>query len=279
VYGGNQFVFIADCPDINSTENLFLESELRWAIERSELEIYYQPQINMRTGCIVGAEALMRWNHPEKGMIPPSTFIPMAEESGQILQMGEWILQKACMSMKQWNNESEVQCRIAVNLSGYQFNRPDLIERLTAIFRKASIDPRILELEITESVLIQQPANALKRMKELKDLGVHICLDDFGTGYSSFAYLKQFPFDALKIDRSFIANVHDDPKSSAIVTAIIQMAHSMNTKIIAEGVETMYEYEFLKQHGCEEVQGYLFSPPVPENKFCELMNNSYVFST
>ena len=276
--GGNQVVFSLDCPDINPVENLFLESQLRLAIERSELEVYYQPQINMSSGRIVGAEALMRWNHPEKGMIPPSTFIQMAEESGLILQMGEWILRKACMRMKQWNSESELQYRVAVNLSGYQFNRPDLIERLSAILNDAAVDPQILELEITESVLIQQPENALRRMKELKDLGVRISLDDFGTGYSSFAYLKQFPFDVLKIDRSFIANVHDDPKSSAIVTAIIQMAHSMNTKIIAEGVETMHEYEFLKQHGCEEVQGYLFSPPLPEEQFHELMNKTYAFS-
>jgi diguanylate cyclase len=276
--GGDQFVFSSDCTDLHPAENLLLESDLRLAIERTELDVFYQPQIDLRTGRIVGAEALMRWNHPEKGMIPPNKFIPVAEESGLILPMGEWILRKACSQMKQWNSENDAQFRIAVNLSGYQFNRPDLIERLSTILQETSSDPQTVELEITESVLIQQPDAALNRMKELKDLGVQISLDDFGTGYSSFAYLKQFPFDALKIDRSFIANVHDDPKSSAIVTAIIQMARSMNTKIIAEGVETLSEYEFLKQHGCEEVQGYLFSPPVPSAKFRELMNKSYLLS-
>lgn len=276
--GGNQFVLSGECLDINPAETLLLESDLRLAIDQSELELHYQPQVDVRTGAVVGAEALVRWNHPQKGMIPPMKFIPAAEESGLILPMGEWILRKACTQMTSWNARNGTSLRVAVNLSVVQFNKPDLIQRLLLILEESNADPRMLELEITESVLIQQPELALKRMKELKDLGIRISLDDFGTGYSSLAYLKQFPFDALKIDRSFVANVHRDQKSSAIVSAIIQMARSMNTKIIAEGVETFAEYEFLRQHGCEEIQGYLFSPPVSSEQFEGLIQKSYFIS-
>ena len=268
--GGNQYVFSSDCPEVFIAENFLLESELRMAMERAELDVHYQPQIDVSCGSIIGAEALVRWPHTTKGMISPMRFIPVAEETGLILQLGEWILRKACTDMNRLFCPGS-PFRIAVNLSGSQFNRPELMGRLIQILKETRTDPRNLEFEITESVLIEQPDAALKRMKELKRLGVTLSLDDFGTGYSSFAYLKQFPFDIVKIDRSFIQNVHRDPKSSAIVTAIIQMARSLNLKIIAEGVETLSEYEFLKNHGCDEVQGYLFSPAVPSSKFSELL--------
>ena len=273
--GGNQFVLISDCGDINPAENILLESDLRNAIENAELAVHYQPQIDVKSGRIVGAEALMRWNHPIKGKISPVKFIPIAEESGLILGMGEWVLRQACADLKKWNDEKTTSCRVAVNMSVHQFNRPDLVQRLRAILEESSVDPAMLEIEITESVLIQQPELAMRTMRELKDLGLQLSLDDFGTGYSSFSYLKQFPFDALKIDRSFIANVHHDLKSSAIVTAIIQMASSMNTRIIAEGVETWSEFEFLKQHGCEEVQGFLFSPPLANEQFEQIVSKTF----
>ncbi len=273
--GGNQYMFSGNCPDLYSAENLVMENELRLAMERSEMDVHYQPQIDVKTGQIVGAESLMRWRHPTRGMVPPMKFIPVAEDSGLILPLGEWILSMACSHLKRWRKESNSKFRVAVNLSGCQFKRPDIVERLMAILRGSGVDPRDLELEITESVLIQNPETALTRLKELKSLGVQISLDDFGTGYSSFTYLKQFPFDTVKIDRSFIAGVDRDSKNGAIVTAIIQMARSMNLKIIAEGVETQSEYEFLKLHGCDEVQGYLFSPPVPSGKFHELFSQSY----
>jgi EAL domain-containing protein (putative c-di-GMP-specific phosphodiesterase class I) len=257
----------SDSPEIFSDENLLIESELRNAIDRNELDVYYQPQIDVRTGQVVGAEALMRWNHPDKGMIPPNQFIPVAEESGLIHPMGEGILRRACSDLKEWNRCNAFPLRVGINLSGCQFNRPDLMERLIRILQESGADPGHLGLEITESVLIQEPEAAVKRMKELKNLGIHLSLDDFGTGYSSFTYLKQFPFDSVKIDRSFIKNVHYDPKSSAIVSAIIQMAREMNMRIIAEGVETISEYEFLKQHGCDEIQGYLFSAALPAPAF------------
>ncbi|MCI0413333.1 EAL domain-containing protein [bacterium] len=273
--GGNQYVFSSNCLDLSSAENLVMENELRLAMERSEMDVHYQPQIDVKTGQIVGAESLMRWCHPIKGMISPMKFIPVAEDSGLILPLGEWILSMACAHLKRWRKESNSRFRVAVNLSGCQFKRPDIGERLMAILRGSGVDPRDLELEITESVLIQNPETALNRLKELKTLGVQISLDDFGTGYSSFTYLKQFPFDTVKIDRSFISGVDRDSKNGAIVTAIIQMARSLNLKIIAEGVETQQEYEFLKLHGCDEVQGYLFSPPVPSVKFHELFGQSY----
>jgi diguanylate cyclase (GGDEF)-like protein len=269
--GGSQYLFRSNCADLMPTEDLFLETDLRGTLERSELDVHYQPQIDVKTGRIVGAEALMRWKHPDKGMISPGRFIPVAEETGFIVGLGEWVLGKACSELKKWRDQTDLPLRVAVNLSGVQFRRPDLVSRLMEILQRSGVTPHDIELEVTESILIHNPDSAMNRLKELKALGVKISLDDFGTGYSSFTYIKQFPFDAVKIDRSFIMNVNHDSKSSAIVTAIIQMAQNLNLRIIAEGVETFSEFVFLKSHNCDEVQGYLFSKPIASTEFMDLI--------
>jgi|GEM_PF-777835 len=269
--GGNQFVFYSPSDSSSNQDDLVLENELREAIELGELDLYYQPQVDVKTGEILGCEALLRWNHPTRGMIPPMKFIPIAEESGLIVPLGQWALSKACSVAKALNEDRSAHLRMSVNLSPSQFKRPDLVEGLVHILSKSGIDPQDLELEVTESILINNAEAALIRLNELKALGVRLSLDDFGTGYSTFSYLKNFPFDTLKIDRSFIKNIHNDPKSRAIVIAIIQMAKSLNLRIVAEGVETASEFAILFSYDCDEVQGYLFSPALPPKQFAQFL--------
>ncbi len=275
--GGNQYLFYCSAWVSTDTDDLILESNLRTAIAGDELEVFYQPQINLTTGRITGAEALLRWNHPTRGLMSPAIFIPIAEESGLIVPIGEWVLERACLELKSLQTLNHSGLRMAVNLSPYQFRRPDLVNRLNQIFDRTGVNPRDIELEVTESALIQSPDAALARMNELKHLGVQLSLDDFGTGYSSFNYLKQFPFDVLKIDRSFIRNVHRDEKNGAIASAMIQVAHNLNLKVIAEGIEVGDELSFLQAQECDEAQGYLFSPPLPVTKFHRLLETPDLF--
>jgi len=248
-----------------------LENELRRAIERFELELHYQPLVDVKTCEILGCEALLRWNHPTRGMISPSKFIPIAEESGLIVPLGEWVLLKACTVLRMLNEGRSSHLRMSINLSPCQFKRPDLVEHLFRILSESGIEPRDLELEVTENVLINNAEAAFTRLSELKALGVRLSLDDFGTGYSSFKYLKNFPFDTLKIDRSFIKNIHNDPKNRAIVVAMIQMARTLDMKVVAEGVETTSEFAFLYSYDCDEIQGYLFSPAIPSQSLQRLI--------
>ncbi|MEW6495928.1 MAG: EAL domain-containing protein [Cyanobacteriota bacterium] len=269
--GGDQYEFYSVAFNIGSSERLALQSSLRHALERQELLVYYQPQVDLKTGQIVGAEALVRWQHSERGLISPDKFIPIAEETGLIIPIGEWVLQTACKQTKIWQEAGFSDLRIAVNLSSRQFSQIDLRHQLVSILMEIGLDPKYIELELTESMLVQNTEVAIRRLNALKSLGVEIAIDDFGTGYSSLSYLQQFPFNILKIDRCFIRNITENPNNAAITRAIIEMAKSLNLKLIAEGVETEAELSFICQHQCDVMQGYIFSPPLPAHEFEQLL--------
>lgn len=264
--GGNQYNFYQATVEEEESDVLALETDLRYALDRQELQLHYQPQISLETGKIVGVEALLRWYHPHQGIIYPGTFIPLAEQTGLISAIGEWALAQACQQMKIWQLQDLDLDRIAVNLSARQFNQTNLGKTLIKILKQTQLDSHCLELELTESTLVADLDLTIRQLNTLKSLGVKISVDDFGTGYSSFSYLQNFPFDILKIDRSFIKDIGTNPKNAAITKALIEMAHQLNLKVIAEGVETNTELNFLVNNRCDEVQGYFFSPPlsVPE---------------
>jgi EAL domain-containing protein (putative c-di-GMP-specific phosphodiesterase class I) len=240
-----------------------LEKSLPHALERGELEVYYQDKVDVRTERLVGMEALVRWNHAELGLVSPARFIPLAEETGLIVPIGEWVLQEACRQTVEWRNQGASEIRMAVNLSSGQFAKRDLTDSIRAVLRETGLDPRQLELELTESMLMDDAEGTTRTLRELKELGVHLSIDDFGTGYSSLAYLRRFPIDALKIDQSFIREVITNHDDSAIVTSIILMGHSLNLSVVAEGVETRAQLDYLRVLECDQAQGYLFSKPVP----------------
>ncbi|MBH0173691.1 EAL domain-containing protein [Fictibacillus sp. 23RED33] len=259
--GKNNFQFYT--PEMNEavTKKMKLEIGLRKALERDEFKIVYQPQIDVETGGIIGVEALLRWHHPEWGTISPAEFIPIAEETGLILQIGEWVLHGACRQNKAWQNAGYAPLRMAVNISSRQFQQSDLVERVSRILRETELEPQYLELELTESI-IQDSKYAVAKMQLLKEMGIHLSIDDFGTGYSSLSYLKTFPIHTLKIDQSFTRNIYADPKDASLVETIIAMAHNLDLKVIAEGVETEEQLQFLQQKQCNEAQGYYFSRPI-----------------
>ncbi len=269
--GSDQSCFYSDTAFKSTADELTLEADLRYALERNQLEVHYQPQVDLKTGRILASEALLRWRHPERGIVSPAEFIPLAEESGLIVPIGEWVLKTACNQTKQWQQLGSPGLRVAVNLSPRQFNQPDLAERLTQILNETHLHPGCLDLEITESVLMRNVEAAIAIIQKLKTAGIQISIDDFGTGYSSLSYLKWFAFDSLKIDRSFIRNLTADPKSPAITAAIIQMAHALQLQVIAEGVESTGELSFLCLHQCDSMQGYLFSRPVIAEEFEKLL--------
>ncbi len=271
--GGNRFQFYSSNIQAVSVELLNLETNLRYALEHSQFQIYYQPQVDLSTGRIIGAEALIRWMHPEQGFISPGQFIPLAEQNGLIVQIGEWVLQTACQQLKKWQDAGLPSLRIAVNLSARQFNQPDLVKKIVQTLASTNLAPQYLEVEITESMLVDNIKLANAQLKELKALGISISIDDFGTGYSSLSYLQKFNLDILKIDRCFVTDINHNEKNATITKAIISMAHGLNLHVIAEGVEKEAELEFLRQQKCNTIQGYLFSPPVPGDKFEEMLKN------
>jgi diguanylate cyclase (GGDEF)-like protein len=271
--GGNNYQFYM-AKVANSSINIFTqETCLRNALKRSEFEVYYEPQIEIKTGKIIGAEALVRWNHPERGRVSPGEFIPMAEEMGLIAPLGEWVLETACRQTKAWQTQGLPPLRVAVNLSARQFEQKNLTERVSQILRETNLDPKCLELELTEGLILQDETAAHQAFTVWRDMGIRIAIDDFGTGYSSLSYPKRFPFDAIKIDKSFIRDLADDRQNAAITIAIIQMAHYMNMTVIAEGVENESELAFLCAHGCDEIQGYFFSPALPRAEFEALLKS------
>ncbi|NJL87853.1 MAG: GGDEF domain-containing response regulator [Leptolyngbyaceae cyanobacterium SM1_1_3] len=261
-----------DMPVVSSDE-IVLETWLRYALERQEFEVYYQPQKQLKSGKITGAEALIRWCHPEKGYISPSQFIPLAEETGLIVPIGEWILRTVCQQTRAWQQEGLPLIRIAVNLSSVQFNQPHLTHMVAQILTETALDPAYLELELTETALMKDTETAICLLKELKDLGLCIAIDDFGTGYSSLSYLKQLPIDMLKIDNCFVRGVTADVKNIAILTAVIQMAHNLQLGVIAEGVETPHELDFLIANNCDVVQGNFVSPPLSKSDMQNLLRS------
>jgi diguanylate cyclase (GGDEF)-like protein/PAS domain S-box-containing protein len=261
--GGNGFAFYAAEMSALARENLNLENQLRHAIENGEFELHYQPQHDLQSNAIVGVEALIRWNRPGQGMIAPLKFIPVAEMSGLIVPIGEWVMQEACRQAQDWQQRGADPISVAVNVSARQFKDPEFVTKIAQCLESTGLDPHLLELELTESIVMEDPVNNAARLNKIRDLGVSISIDDFGTGYSSLSYLRQFPIDTLKIDRSFVRDVHIDTHNAAIVTAILAMAHQLQIGVVAEGIETNEQQEFLAKHGCGIGQGYYFSKPVP----------------
>lgn len=245
-----------------ASQRLSLDNSLHGALEREEFVIYYQPQFNAQTGQVTQIEALLRWQHPDFGLVPPQTFIALAEENGLIVPIGEWVLQKACAQNKAWQLAGLPPVRVAVNLSARQFQQPNLLEQVAQILQETGLDPRYLELEITETAAMQDVDFAIEVLRQLKDMGVRIALDDFGTGYSSLNYLRKFPLHALKIDQSFVHNLTDSAADLAIITAIVTLGHGLQLNVVAEGVETLEQVERLRSLHCEEMQGYWFSRPL-----------------
>jgi len=265
--GRNGHCYFTNEMQVRSARALTLENALRRALERNQLKVYYQPQISMQDNRIIGAEALVRWHHPELGVISPAEFIPIAEDSGQIYQIGEWVLRTATHQLKAWMNAGIAPMMVAVNLSAIQFRHSRLPELVTAILKEAALPPQYLELELTEGVAMDDPLAAIAVMDNLDSRGIRMSIDDFGTGYSSLNYLKKFKVYKLKIDQSFVRDIGSDPEDKAIVVAIISMAQSLGFQTIAEGVETAGQLAFLREQGCDEVQGYYFSQALPADQF------------
>ncbi|MFA6958173.1 MAG: EAL domain-containing protein [Thermoanaerobaculia bacterium] len=260
--GRNNFQLATPAMNDRAAERLSLERNLRVALDRKELVLHYQPQCDLRTGIIRGVEALIRWNHPQKGLLPPGAFIPVAEETRLIVPIGEWVMREACAQMRRWQESGLPPMRVSVNLSPKQFRRGDLARTVRQVLRETGVDPAALELEITESLAMQRTDWTIETLRELKALGVQIAIDDFGTGYSSLGYLKAFPIDCIKIDRSFVEHIDTSESDAAIVSAVIAVAKSLRLRTIAEGVETPKQKEFLEQRGCDEMQGYLLARPL-----------------
>ena len=264
--GKDQIVIYSDELDTNSHERIILESSFRKALNSDELVLYYQPQIEVKTGLIKGVEALVRWQHPERGLISPGNFIPLAEETGLITHLDEWVLRVACEQNKKWQEMGLPSFRMAVNISAKTFASGELIELVKKILNKTGLKAKYLELEITETMTMDIE-RAIPELRGLSALGVQISIDDFGTGYSSMSYLTKFEIDRLKIDQSFIRDIEKNESDSNIVSTIIKMAHNLGLEVIAEGVENINQYRFLSNHGCNEVQGFFFSKPIPAEEF------------
>jgi predicted signal transduction protein with EAL and GGDEF domain len=269
--GRNNFLYYSPQMNVHTLERLELESDLRHALAQGELLLHYQPKVELATGRISGIEALLRWKHPIRGLVPPKEFIPLAEETGLIVPIGEWVLATACAQTKVWQDEGHSNISVAVNLSARQFGDPMLLPKLTRIIRDSGLHPSMLELEITESMVMSHGESAVAVLESLKSIGVQIALDDFGTGYSSLAYLKRFPIDTLKIDRSFIQDIPADSDDKKITRAIIAMAHSMRLKVVAEGVETAEQLSFLRTQRCDAVQGYILYRPLAAEAVAEVL--------
>jgi diguanylate cyclase (GGDEF)-like protein/PAS domain S-box-containing protein len=269
--GRNGFQFFSDAMTQGAMRRLFLENGMRHALERGEFVVHYQPKVDLESGRIIGAEALLRWPHPAMGWIPPEQFIPVAEQSGLIRDIGAWVLRQACTQNRAWQNAGLPVLPIAINLSSAQLHKKGFLDDVVGMLKELALPHRCLEFEITESVSIHGPENAISGLKTLKDMGVRLSIDDFGTGYSSLSYLKRLPVDTIKIDKSFVRDITTDKNDAAIIEAIISMAHSLRLKVIAEGVETFEQREFLRLHGCDQVQGYYYSAAVPAERFGEML--------
>jgi len=264
------FLFYSEEMNQRAKEHLRLESELRQALVNQELLLYYQPKVSLRSGRIVGAEALLRWRHPVRGLVSPGVFIPVAEESGLILDLGTWVLEQACRQIRDWREDNLIMPPVAVNLSARQFDS-QLPQRIAAVLERHGVQPDQINLEITESLLVRGTDNVIAIMNELVAMGMSLALDDFGTGYSSLAYLKKFPISTLKIDRSFVVGLPYEENDCAIARAIVTMAQQLRQEIVAEGVETVEQMSFLRELGCDQLQGYLFSQPVPAVEFAAML--------
>ncbi|MEI6328264.1 MAG: EAL domain-containing protein [Pseudanabaena sp. ELA645] len=271
-HGRNSYKLYNPELNVQSSEYMALANSLHRAIDRQEIRVFYQPLVDLQSGKIIGAEALARWQHPDLGLIMPSKFIPVAEQTGLILRLTELILEAVCNQMRSWKELDISYGFIAVNLSAQHFRSDsNLIEMLTKVLQENGIEPEHLELELTESIIMQNAEFTINMLSKLQTMGVKVAIDDFGTGYSSLSYLKHFPVNTLKIDRCFIQDVTSDRHDATISLAIIDLAHSLSLQVIAEGVETMEQIQFLKEHNCDQIQGYFFSPPIPNLEFEKML--------
>lgn len=276
--GRNNFQFYTRSMNAVASERISMEKDLRSALDKGQFTLYYQPQLDMNTGKIVGVEALIRWRHPKLGLVMPGKFIPLAEDTGQIFAIGEWVLRTACKQMKKWIDKGLTDLRMAVNLSAIQFRQRNLPGLISDILEETGLSAARLDFEITESGAMHDIDNSSAILNTLRSMGSRISIDDFGTGFSSLSYLKSFPINALKIDRSFINDITTSPDSAAITKAIIAMAKNLNLEVIAEGVETHEQVEFLRAQQCNTMQGYLFSVPVPANSCMELLRQETILN-
>jgi predicted signal transduction protein with EAL and GGDEF domain len=269
--GRQSYQFFEPAMNHRAVERQSIEESLRRALEREEFALHYQPKVNLRTGRITGAEALLRWTHPIRGKVSPAQFIPVAEECGLILPIGNWVLREACQQARAWADAGLPAATMAVNVSAIEFWNETFLRGVFAVLSETGMDPRCLELELTESVLMTRAESTASILQALREKGIKVAVDDFGTGYSSLSYLRKFPVDALKIDQSFVRQISDSGDDTSIVTAVIAMSRSLKLRVIAEGVETLKELEFLRAHHCDEAQGYYFSRPVPAAQYAMLL--------
>jgi diguanylate cyclase (GGDEF)-like protein/PAS domain S-box-containing protein len=269
--GRDNVQFYAAEMNVAAHERRVLQEGLRTGLERNEFALVYQPQVDLRSGSIFAVEALLRWNHPEFGVVSPTKFIPIAEESGLIVQLGDWVLREACRQNKAWQNAGMPPVTVCVNVSARQFRDKRLVKRVTKALKKSGLDAKYLELELTESLLMQDMPQAIATMQELQAVGVQFAIDDFGIGYSSLSALKNFPVARLKLDQTFVRNLPHDANDRSIATAVISLGQKLNMKVIAEGVESAEQLNFLKDHNCDEIQGYLFSQPISPDAFATMM--------
>jgi EAL domain-containing protein (putative c-di-GMP-specific phosphodiesterase class I) len=260
--GRSNFKHYLPSMSTRAADRIRLESELRLALERSEFVLHFQPKFSIKSGRIAGVEALLRWNHPTRGLVAPSAIIPILESSGLIIPVGEWVLRTVCAQLRSWLEDGITGIPVAVNVSARQFQQRNLDTIVGRVLAEHQLPPSSLQLELTESVLMNDVEESVRSLASLKAAGLSIAVDDFGTGYSSLAYLSRFPVDALKIDRSFVRNVTADAADAAITTAVIKLAHSLGVQVVAEGVETLEQLNYLRDRNCDEVQGYLMAPPL-----------------
>lgn len=270
--GGNQYLFFSNDMNTKAKKRIQMESGLRRALAQDEFVLYYQPKVDANSQQIVGAEALMRWQDPDKGMILPADFIPIAEESGLIVPIGLWGLRETCRQNKQWQEKGIRPVRISVNVSGQQFLTADFVKEVKKALEDFALSPQHLELEITESLLMDNTGANIEKLQQIRDLGCHVTIDDFGTGYSSLSYLTRFPISALKIDRAFIKDIETSQNASEVARAIISLSHGLKLEVIAEGAENSKHVDFLRQNGCNTVQGFYYSRPIPAEEFEELLS-------
>lgn len=270
---GNYYEVFYEEMTRSSKNPIQMESKLFHAIKENTLELYYQPKVDIQTNQIVGMEALLRWTDPELGPIPPSEFIPFAEECGLIVQIGEWVLRTAAEQLKVWKKEYGIDLKVTVNISPLHFKEPNFIKRLIAIVNEVGVEPGNLEIEITEMSMLNYNDHLVRKIEQINEIGMTVAIDDFGTGYSSLSYLKEFSVDTLKIDRSFIVNMQEGESGIAMVAAIISLAHALNLTVVAEGVEKEEELVILKKYNCEFVQGYYFNKPLNVHDFTELIES------
>ncbi len=276
--GGNNYQFYSADLNADLQERLFLENELHDALQREELLLHYQPQVALHNGRVIGVEALLRWQNPNRGLVSPAKFIPIAEESGLIISIGEWVLRTACTQNKVWQADGLPPLKMAVNLSARQFKQQNLVKMVAQVLKETRLDPTYLELELTESLMMENVQQALTMLQQFHDMGISLSLDDFGTGYSSLNYLKRFPIHELKIDQSFVRDLVLNSDDAAITKAIISLAHSLQLSVIAEGVETQEQLDYLKTNGCDEIQGYYFSRPLPADALTKLLQEGHNLS-